>query len=184
MDSRMDLRLVSSYNGWRNESEHWIFHTTKGKCWRQDKNIVLAPSIRDTDPIFDLIEVALETAKLLFSAFNLLWLRNQSNSVTQWHSLKITNSESNQIAWNFDLRFKLVLLFAILCFNTRTIGTHHNIELLWYTNNWVISYLDSRCILHRGDRPTSNSLALRKEIRHLFTQCLLSWKPAKSVGWR
>ena len=73
MDGRMYLGFVTSDHSWRNESEHRVLHATEWEGWREDKDVVFSPSIGDTDPLLDLIEVVLKAAKLLFGALYLLW---------------------------------------------------------------------------------------------------------------
>ena len=87
MDSSMNLGFVSCDHGWRNECEHRVFHATEWEGWRENKDVILSPSIRDTNPLLYLIEVVLKAAKLLFSALYLLWLCNEANSAAKGHSL-------------------------------------------------------------------------------------------------
>jgi len=87
MDGCVNLGFVTSDHGWRNKSEHWVLHATEWEGWREDKDIVLSPSIGDTDPLLHLIEVVLKAAKLLFGALYLLWFSYKTNSAAKGYSL-------------------------------------------------------------------------------------------------
>jgi hypothetical protein len=83
VDSCMYLGFVSCDHSRRNKSEHRVLHATEWEGWRENKNVVLSPSIGDTDPLLNLIEIALQITKLLLGALDLLWLGYQANSAAK-----------------------------------------------------------------------------------------------------
>ena len=169
MDGCMNLRFIASDHSWWNKSEHWILHSTEWERRRKHKHIVFTPCVWDSNPLFDLIKVILQFRELIFGWVYLPWFCDQVDSVPKRDFLEITNSQRDEIWWNFDgvREWKLressfqTLLACWIC-------THLNLKILWNFDLCFISRLDSRCILQRCHRSTGQSLTLCKQIRHLF----------------
>lgn len=183
VDSCSYLRLITSNHSRRHKSEKRIFHSTERKTWRQNQNIVLAPSIWNPHVILNFVQITFQFSKLILRSWQLYRLRYDSNPFSQGHSLQISCCYRNEIAWNSNLTFKVMNVMCIVQLHPRcVIRTHLNIELFGSSHLCAVSCFHGRAVLHRCHGSTSNGLTLGKEIGQLLSRCLFGWQPTKSSG--
>ena len=46
VSGNIDLRLISSNNGWRSKCKQWVFHSSEWERWWQDQDGVVTPNVR------------------------------------------------------------------------------------------------------------------------------------------
>ena len=129
VNSNIDLRFVTSDDGWRSKGEKRVLHSTHRERWWQNKNTVVAPDVR-SEVVFSVVYEHLELVQLLGDCIKSARLGDNAHSSSKRPVLDVTDGNSDQIRSHADLVLKVVrgvgridLLYVGL------VGTHLYLEL-------------------------------------------------------
>lgn len=178
--NNVNVLLVTTDNGGGSKGVNGVLHATVREARRQDKDVVLAPSVREDNLLSSVHELVHVAGKLPLASSELIGAANNGAVGTNLGRLDITGSNGEEVRGNGHLLLELVDLFdsgsrgvvtdGAATGNGRQLGGEREGECR----------LDVGSILAREDGAGVDGLALGEHVRVLFVGGLGGSKPLES----